>query len=162
MTAKSGYSTLQISLHWLIAILIIAAWFTSDGMGRALEERIREGTFGMSGAPLHVMFGGSAFLLILIRVIVRWRQGAPGPVPGTSEMMELAAKWGHRVLYVLMVLTPVAGAVTWNTGFELPGEAHEILGKALMIVALGHAAVAIWHQFIKKDGTLMRMLKPEA
>jgi len=36
MATRSAYSGFQITLHWLIAILIAAAWFLGDGMGRVL------------------------------------------------------------------------------------------------------------------------------
>ena len=161
MSEKIGYSHLQIALHWIIAMLILAAWWTHEGMGRALDERIRSGATGIEGNTLHVWLGGAAFMLILIRIVVRLIQGAPGPVPGTSLTMERAAVWGHRLLYLLMLLTPAAGAAAWYGANEAPGEAHEILGNALMIVALGHALVAIWHQAVKKDGTLTRMVRPQ-
>ncbi len=160
MAEKTGYSGLQIALHWIIAVLIIAAWWTHEGMGRALEQRIQSGATGIEGNTVHVWLGGLTFLLILIRIVVRFVQGAPAAVPGTSPMMEQAAVWGHRVLYLLMILTPAAGAAAWYGGNEAPGEAHEVLGNALMIVALGHALVAIWHQAVKKDGVLTRMVRP--
>ncbi|MGI3184508.1 cytochrome b [Nioella aestuarii] len=152
-----GYSRLQIALHWLIAILILAAWATHEGMGRLLEARIESGI--LTPNP-HAILGLAVFVLVLIRVIVRHRQGAPGPVPGSSAMAEAAALWGHRLLYLLMILTPIGGAITWFGGIEALGEGHELLGNALMIVALGHAVVAILHQLVLKDGTMTRMLRP--
>lgn len=157
MSHSPGYSRLQIGLHWLIAILILAAWFTSEGMGRLLETRIETGV--LTPNP-HAILGLSVFVLVLIRVIVRRRQGAPGPVPGSSAMAAAAALWGHRLLYLLMILTPIGGAITWFGGIAALGEGHELLGNALMIVALGHAVVAIAHQVVLKDGTMTRMVRP--
>lgn len=157
MPHSSGYSRLQIALHWLIAVLILATWFTHEGMGDALEARIETGI--LSPNP-HAVMGLLVFVLVLIRVIVRHRQGAPGPVPGSSALAEAAALWGHRLLYLLMLLTPIGGAITWFGGIEALGEGHELLGNALMIVALGHAVVAILHQLVLKDGTMTRMLRP--
>ena len=48
MTTRTGYSGLQIGLHWLIALLIFGAYFTSDDMGDALHERLD------SGAPASI------------------------------------------------------------------------------------------------------------
>ncbi|MCV6591342.1 MAG: cytochrome b/b6 domain-containing protein [Silicimonas sp.] len=159
MSEKTGFTLTQIALHWAVAFLIIAAFVTHDGMGRALEARIESGTTGMEGATLHTIFGGMAFALILIRVIVRLRQGAP--TPHGSPLVVAAATWGHRVLYLLMLMVPAMGAATWYGHIEPLGDPHEILGKALMIVALGHALVALAHHFLLKDGTLTKMLKPE-
>lgn len=162
MSERTSYSRLQIILHWLIAALIIAAWFTPEDMGRALRTRIETGATGIEGNTLHVWLGSAAFALILLRVIVRLVQGAPGPVPGSSPLMASAAVWGHRLLYLLMIVTPAAGAAAWYGGIKPAGETHEILGNALMLVALGHALVAIWHQWVNKDGVMARMTRPGA
>lgn len=156
MSHSSGYSRLQIALHWLIAVLILATWFTHEGMGDALEARIETGV--LSPNP-HAVMGLAVFVLVLVRILVRRRQGAPGPVPGSSPIAEAAALWGHRLLYLLMVLTPIGGAITWFGGIAALGDGHELFGNALMIVALGHALVAILHQVILKDGTMTRMLR---
>ena len=34
------------------------------------------------------------------------------------------------------------------------------MANLLVILAAGHAVVALWHQFVLKDGTLRRMLRP--
>ena len=160
MANPTGYSRLQILLHWLVAILIFAAFFTHDAMEDAFEARLASGATGIEGNTLHVWFGGAVFALVLLRLIVRWVQGAPGPVPGTSPLMELAARWGHRLLYLLMLAVPIGGSIAWYGGVEAVGEGHEIAGKALMIVAVGHAVVAIGHEALKGDGVLMRMVRP--
>lgn len=160
MTRRTGYSTAQITLHWLTAILIFAAWFTHENMGRALKTRLDSGATGTEGNTLHVWLGGAAFAVILIRLLVRAIQGAPGPLPGTTRAMEAAALWGHRLLYLLMLAAPALGALAWYGGVKAAGEVHELAGSALFFLALGHAAVAIWHQYIKRDGALTRMTHP--
>lgn len=157
MSHTPGYSRLQIALHWLIAVLILAAWLTHEVMEDAFEVRLETGI--LSPNP-HALLGLAVFGLVLIRIVVRLRQGAPGPAPGSSPLAEAAALWGHRLLYLLMLLTPIGGAITWFGGIEALGEGHELLGNSLMIVALGHAVVAILHQLVLKDGTMTRMLRP--
>ena len=158
MSNPLGYTRLQIALHWIVAVLIVAAFFTHEGMGRALEQRIETGTTGLEGATLHTIFGGTAFALILLRIIVRLRTGAPEA--RSTPMVQTAAKWGHRLLYLLMIVAPALGAAAWYGHLGDVGEIHEIVGKALMIVALAHAVVAIAHHVVLKDGTLTRMLRP--
>jgi cytochrome b561 len=159
MTTRAGYSTLQITLHWATAILIPATWWFSEGMGRALRDRITSGATGFEGNTLHVWLGGAAFAVILIRLIVRALSGAPDHVPGTSPLMAMAATWGHRLLYVLMLAVPAMGAAAWYLGAEVVADPHALAANALMIVALAHAALALWHQYVKKDGTLRRMMR---
>ncbi len=161
MSPRAAYSRLQIALHWLIAILIAAAWLTHENMGRALKTRIETGATGFEGNTPHVWLGITVFVLVLIRIVVRRVQGAPGPLPGATPLMEKAALWGHRLLYLLMVLTPALGAVAWNAHSETVGELHETVGGTLMLVALAHALVAIWHQYVKKDGSLTRITRPQ-
>ena len=73
----------------------------------------------------------------------------------------MAALWGHRLLYALVIIVPILGAATWFGGIRGLSGLHEWAAKGLMLAALGHAGMAIWHQFAKKDGTLMRMIRPQ-
>jgi cytochrome b561 len=36
--------------------------------------------------------------------------------------------------------------------------AHEFLGQAVLVLAFAHAAAALWHHYVRKDGVLARML----
>ncbi len=161
MSSRTGYSSIQIGLHWLIALLILAAWFTGEGMGRALHDRLQSGATGFTDATIHVWLGVTIFALIAIRILVRLVQGAPAAAHGGSALMDAAAVWGHRVLYLLMILAPLGGVVTWFVGIESTGDLHALVGNALFFVALAHAVVAILHQVVLKDGTLTRMIRPQ-
>ncbi|MEX0367319.1 MAG: cytochrome b [Ruegeria sp.] len=157
VSTRTEYSKAQIILHWLVAILILVAWLTGDNMGRVLRARFDSGTTGFEGSTPHVWLGCAVFVLILVRLVLRRIQGAPGALPGSTEMMEKAALWGHRVIYLLMIAVPALGALAWFGGVRAAGEAHETASNALLLVALGHAVVAIWHHVIRKDGALDRM-----
>lgn len=158
---RNGYSRLQIALHWLIAALIFAAFFTHEGMGRVLNQRIETGATGLEGNTVHVWLGGLALALILFRLVVRFVSGAPGPLPETSPLMAAAVKWGHRCLYALMIAAPAVGAAAWYGHLAPAGEVHEVLGKLLMVLSVGHALAAILHQVLARDSTMARMLKPQ-
>lgn len=160
MSVIQGYSRLQIALHWIVALLIFGAFFTHDGMGRALRQRIEQDVTGLEGATWHTILGGLAFAFILVRIVVRLRRGAPKA--HGSDLVVRAANWGHRLLYALIIVAPALGAAAWYGHVSDLGDIHEILGKALVIVAVGHAVVAIAHRLIWKDGTLTRMMKPDA
>jgi cytochrome b561 len=158
---RTGYSTLQIGLHWLIALMIPAAWWLSDGMGPALGERIKNGDTGFTGNTLHVWLGGAVFAIVLIRIVVRLISGAPDHVPGSPAWQDMLATWGHRLLYLLMVGVPALGALAWYGQIRISGDIHGLAANALMIVALGHAAAGLYHHYIVKDDTLRRMLRPQ-
>lgn len=157
MTTSKGYSGAQITLHWLTAIAVLTAFLTHDAM-----EDIADAAWEAGTAPfptLHTAAGLTVFLLVLIRLWLRRRHGAPEPQG--SAQVQMAAIWGHRLLYLMLIAVPLGGALTWFGGLQDLGDVHGFAGKALLVVAGGHAAMAIWHQVVRKDGTLMRMLRPE-
>jgi cytochrome b561 len=90
-----------------------------------------------------------------------------------------AAKAGHHLLYLLMVIVPLSGwlmssakgfQTVWFGVLPLPdllskdaalGDAllwvHRLLNWRFMAVVAGHIAAALKHHFIDRDGTLARM-----
>ena len=160
MAERTGYSALQIGLHWLVAILVVAAYTTSDGMGRALETRLRSGATGFEGNTTHVWIGGTVFTLILIRVVVKLLHGTPAPSEASPPHLRLASVWGHRLIYLLLIAVPTLGASAWYLGIEAAGEVHDLAGNLLMVVALGHAIMVIVHEAWLGDGTIRRMMRP--
>ena len=162
MKQRSGYSTIQIALHWAIAVLILFNYLYSEGMEDALDARL-EGTplenIGINPS-VHVWVGVTVLVLCLIRLGLRLARGVPEA--GGTGARQLAAIWGHRLLYLLMILVPALGGITWFGRFDPTGELHVLAANALMIVAGGHAVMAIYHQFVVRDGLLTRMTRPES
>ena len=151
-----GYSRAQIALHWLTAIGVLTAWFTHERMIEnltALQE-----TGGEPYPTIHSVAGITVFFLVLARLWLRHRHGAPEP---NAEGLQLqAAIWGHRLLYLLLLAVPLGGFLTWIVGLHGLAFGHGLAGQALLAVALGHTLMALWHQYGKKDGTLLRMMRP--
>ena len=158
MAVRSGYSGLQIGLHWVIAVLIVSAWWTGDGARSALDAY--EKTAVAPGFVPHVALGLSILALVVLRVIVRLTRGAPEApgVPGSLAVR--AAGWGHLLIYVLMIAVPLGGISAWFLGLET-GDIHALFANVLMVVVLGHTAFALYHQYVVKDGLLRRMMKAE-
>ncbi len=157
MRNTTGYSRLQIALHWLIAALIVLNYFVSEGMEDAFDGMM-EGTAASGLVPTaHVWVGVAVLALVLLRLLVRLVQGAPEPLG--ASVGDKAAVWGHRVLYLLMLAVPMLGAVTWFGGMDATADLHVIAVNVLMILALGHAAMAIFHQYVLRDGLLGRMMR---
>lgn len=154
---KTGYSRFQIALHWLVAILIVVAWASHDGAEAAMDS-IRQGA--VVGFVPHVALGLAVLLLVAIRVMVRLSHGVPAApgVPGSLAVR--AAEWGHRLIYVLMVAVPLGGVSVWFLGLDV-GEFHGLAANILMLVVLGHAVMALYHQYVLKDGLLRRMMRAE-
>jgi cytochrome b561 len=158
-TRASGYSSLQIGLHWIVAALIFAAWFLGDGMGRLLRQKLEGADVS---APLHVILGLAVLALVVIRIIVKLVQGVPPQIESGHALADKAAHYMHLVLYLLMLLVPIGGILVWGAGIEAFGEVHELAGNALFFLAVAHAAVGLFHGIVKKDGIMARMLRPAA
>lgn len=159
MAERKGYSRAQIGLHWLTAALVIFNYIYSEGMEEAFDA-------AMEGTPapqleivpqVHVWVGVAILALFVLRLAARLVQGAPAAQG--EGLAGLAASWGHRVLYLLMLAVPVLGALTWFGGLDATGDLHALSANVIMIVAGLHAAVALVHQFVLKDGVLTRMLR---
>lgn len=156
MTERSSYSGLQIGLHWLVALLVSAAWFTGEGMGRALHQKL-DGTD--PGFQIHVAIGLAVAATVVVRILTRVSSGTPGPLPEATGKEAQIRHWGHLLLYVLMIVVPLGGIVTWFVGVEALGDVHALAGNVLFYVAGAHAAISLFHHYVKKDDTLRRMLR---
>ncbi|MGC8202006.1 cytochrome b [Aliiroseovarius sp. PTFE2010] len=151
------YSPLQTLIHWLIVILFTANYFVSDGMGRALRTKLDGGTPDQFAASIHPPIGIAILALMVIRVALRLRMGAPDLPPTTSPTMAKAARAGHLAFYVLLFAIPISGMAAWGVGIREAGEVHEVLVNLTVILVVGHAAMALYHQLILKDGLMTRM-----
>lgn len=169
------YSKLSITLHWLIALLIIAAFMLGYYM-TGLQ-------FSMSKLKLfswHKWLGITVLGLVAIRLINRLFQTAP-PYPESMEKWEkVAAKAVHLALYFFMFAVPLSGYFyTYAAGFpvvylglvELPAPIapdpllkvqlktlHETLTTGMLMLIALHIGAALKHHFIDKDGITNRML----
>lgn len=155
-----AYTRLQIALHWIVAALIGFNFLIGDKMAEGYERALEAGTTG-SPTP-HTIIGMLTGLLIIVRMVIKKRRGgAPAPLPGTSPVMHMAANVGHLALYGIALLMVISGGLTWGAGIEAAAKPHEILTTILMVLVIGHVALALFHQFVKKDGSLSRMIRPQ-
>jgi cytochrome b561 len=155
--AKS-YSALQIFLHWAIAALIIANYLISDEMGRSFYNMMK-GNAVSGWTPIwHVWAGVAVLVLALVRLVLR--MVSPEEHEPVVTTIDKAGLWGHRALYALMIAVPALGVIAWFGGIAAAADVHVIVMNIMMILVLGHAAMALYHQYIVKDGLLLKMLRP--
>lgn len=146
-----SYSALQIVLHWLVVILIVAAFLLSDQMDDFEDMPLD------AALPLHGKIGLTVFFLMLLRLALRLFRGAPPPPETDPAWQQKAAEWIHWALYALAILTPWSGGFAFYLRLEEAGDVHETLKTLLLLTALLHTAAALYHQFVLKDGLLLRM-----
>lgn len=161
---SGGYSAAQISLHWLIVVLVFFQLIFGESMSTSFRAASRGTAVDPADATLataHLWVGFAILALVVIRLALRLRDGAPLPPAGESPALVLAAKATHALFYILLFVVPISGIVAY---YWVPaaGEVHELGKPAFIILIVLHIAAALWHQFWLRDGLLMRMLKPGA
>jgi cytochrome b561 len=172
--ASHRYTRTAIVLHWLLAAMVLASvavgwWMT----GLPLSPR-RLVTYN-----LHKWTGVLILALTLVRLAWRWRHPPPPPL-GAVAWQRRAAAASHAALYALCVAVPLVGwAYSSAAGFPvvlfgvwpLPDFVsadraladaikpwHGWLAWTLLALAGVHAAAAIKHHLVDRDGLLNRML----
>lgn len=172
---EQRYGSLSISLHWLILILLAAVYAFIE-----LHEFFPKGSDPREALKaLHFMFGLSVLGLALLRLGVRLSGPTPRIEPQPGSWEQLSARFMHIALYVLMIGMPLAGWLMLSAagkpipffGLHLPAligenkdlgkqikEVHEAIGTAGYFLIGLHAAAALFHHYIKRDNTLVRML----
>lgn len=171
----SRYGLLMISLHWLMLILIVAAYASIE-----LRELYPKGSAPRATLKeVHYLFGLSVFVLVWLRMAVRFLSPQPKILPEPPRWQEISANLMHYALYALMIGLPLLGWLTVSAegksigwlGFQLPHliaenkgtaklleEAHEVIGKLGYFMIGLHAAMALVHHYWVKDNTLIRLL----
>ena len=180
----STYSSVAISLHWLIALAMLTniglAWYFGT-LPKADQ---------VMPVQLHKSIGITVLLLTLIRI--GWRLvNTPPPLPDTMRPWEKwAATANHIVFYLLMLALPLSGwamvsssplikvhptvlywTIPWPTYPLLPtdpdqlhdarklfSKTHELLAWLAYATIALHVAAALKHQIIDRDDVLARML----
>ena len=128
-------------------------------------------------------------ILILVTLRLAWRLRNPTPdLPRALERWQrVTARVTHAFLYGLLIVFPLTGWAAlsaydgkfpiyffgWDNVFrivpqakpsspftsDLFGEIHETCWKVGAFVLALHVVAALWHEYVKHDGVLTRMLR---
>lgn len=188
MTAKNTplrYGTVAMTLHWLIAILIVAN--ICLGLYFADLPHSDPNKFGLT--QLHKSIGLTVLLLSIARLVWRLMNPVP-PLPrGMNAGMRFLARATHVLLYVLIIAIPLSGwALASSSPLGLPTMyfglfewphipfiadlalqqkkilrenfdlIHVVLAWSAIALIPLHIAGALYHQFFRGDDVLRRML----
>lgn len=172
---ENRYGILSISIHWLMVLLFIAVYACIElrvlyPKGSDLREALK---------TWHFMVGMLIFLLVALRLAARLSGPTPGIRPEPPSWMQISANLLHFGLYLLMIVMPLTGWLLLSAtgkpipflGMELPAligenkdlagplkEIHEFIGNAGFFLIGLHVAAALYHHYVVRDNTLIRML----
>lgn len=177
MEKDNRLSPVTILLHWLIGVTIISLWI----IGFIMKHwHIRE------LYTYHKSIGAIVLILIIIRVIWRFKKGWPVPISDYKKWEHRISKLVHWILLVTSLTLPLFGmmlSIASGHGIDVFGfiiiEPHLVAGKIVhysniwsgigrnghnlsAYILLGalilHIVGVFKHHLIDHDGTLRRML----
>lgn len=161
MPRPSGYSRMQIRLHWIIVALVALQYLLKDTISEAWSASLdgNEVTFEPLIAQ-HVLLGGLVAVLTLWRLGLRLTRGTPAPAGTDGGPKAAIARATHGAFYALLLLLPVSGSVAWFGAVTQAATAHNILKTLLLALMALHVIGALLQQFIGKTDVMSRMKRP--
>lgn len=173
--SKTGYGWLATTLHWLMALLLVALF----GLGLWMVSLGYYDPWYVRGPAIHRSLGVIFFALLVLRIV--WRLVNPRPAfESTLAAWErFLASAMQYVLYLLMLLIPISGylistakgrpvsvfgwfdvpALIQLDGFvDLLGQWHAWMAWLIIVLVVLHASAALKHHFIDKDDSLRKIL----
>lgn len=169
------YTKTAVTLHWLVALLIFAAF----PLGLYMHDLPLSPT-KLRLFSYHKWIGVTVFLLAVIRVT--WRgTHRPPLMPDTMLRWEkIAAESVHYLLYTLIFVIPITGwlmssakgfQTVWFGVLPLPDlvgkdkelgklleEVHAYLNYFMLGLVIAHVGASLKHHFIERDDILTRMV----
>jgi cytochrome b561 len=166
------YDRGSIALHWATAVLVGLLWVIGQTIDFAPNGPLR-----VDYRSLHMTLGVTLLIVFVLRAI--WRLTRGRRLPGVGGAWMQGAAWLiHAALYGLVLVTLGLGlANVWVRGdviynlFTVPpfdpgnkplrqliGGWHALAANGTLILAGLHAAAALFHHYVLRDGVLRRML----
>lgn len=177
-TGPLGYSSLQKALHWLVALMVlimipVGLYMVQRGVATKFDA------FTNQLYTMHKTFGFVLLWLVVLRIVVRFRSGAPAPEASLKPIQVFVSEAVHKALYVLLVAVPLLGwagvsaypATGILFGLSLPQIVpvnpalaekllmlHSYAALTMLGLVAAHFGAAMLHFLILKDGVMRRML----
>ena len=173
--STSRYSPATKVIHWLTAILVLAAFIYGPG---GSEESVYSAARDFD-RQLHETLGICVLALSVARLLWRSFDARPLPEPGFPWMAR-AATAVQAVLYALLFALPLTAIMgAWLEGHPLTllgsltvpaplaethaagariAAVHTWLGDCIVWLAGVHSAAALFHHYVLKDDVLRSML----
>jgi len=170
------YGWITITLHWLVAIIIIGLF----ALGYWMVELGYYDPWYKQGPDIHRSIGLILFVLMLFRVAWKIIETKTKSLESHNKIEQVAGSLTHKLLYLLVFVIMFSGylistadgrAIEVFQWFTIPslgelftnqediaGLIHQYVAYAMITLVALHAMAALKHHFIDKDKTLTRML----
>lgn len=174
-TTITRYTNTAIALHWLVALLIFAAF----PLGMYMHDLPLSPT-KLQLYSYHKWMGMTVLLLAVLRVVWRATHTPPALPDSFPRWQQIASHATHQFLYVLIFVVPISGwlmssakgfKTVWFGVLPLPdlvaknkalgdmlSSVHASLNYILLVLVLLHIAAVIKHRFIDRNDVMYRML----
>lgn len=160
--AAANYSLMQKVTHWAILALCVLQFPTAS----AIQRTHVVNPFGIKPSQLDLLFhkvhAWSGWTILLLAIVLLGLHMFRG-VPEFSSAMSTWQRWLAHATHIGLYCGIFALAVT-GTGSMYFSRAFAPFHIALTKIGIGlvalHVAAALWHQFMLRDGLLMRMIMP--
>ncbi|MBL8076893.1 MAG: cytochrome b/b6 domain-containing protein [Anaerolineales bacterium] len=165
------YHPLQVTLHWLVVILVFGAFVIGKSMNGQPNDAEK-----LTPLALHMGVGILTLLVIVVRFVVKVKLLKPEHVSAGNAAFDWIGKAVHYALYLLVFLMAISGMslslqaglpsiVFFGSGTPLPVDffdfaarmLHGFIAPALFLLILLHVGAAFYHQLALKDNLLSRM-----
>lgn len=169
----SPYHPLLVTLHWLLAVLIVAMLCVGFFL---LAKMPNDDPRKIGVLLVHMSVGMLILALMVARLVVRWRTSRPAEATAGNRLLDRLALITHYGFYVLVLLMVGTGYATGilaglnrsvfqRSGEPLPASfaiyptfvAHSFLALVMVGLILLHLLAALYHQFVRRDRLLQRM-----
>ncbi len=172
MKPVTRYHPFLVTLHWILAVLIIAMLLVGFGLARTPSSNPAK----IEVLQWHMVAGMLILALTIVRLIVRWRTSRPGVATTGHPVADRLAPVTHYSFYVLVILMAGTGYATAliaglpeivfaRSGAPLPPTfviyptrvAHGYIAALLAGLIALHVLAALYHHFVRHDGLFRRM-----
>ncbi len=188
MSAKNTavrYGTVAMTLHWLIALLIIGNLCSGIFLANIMDD---DNPLHFTFIQMHKSIGLTVLMLSVLRLLWRLVNPVPPLPPGMSLPLRIAARGTHYLFYFLIIAIPLSGwawASSSTTGIptfyfglfqwpnipflaDLPHGAkianshmfhgyHVYLAYSTAVLLVLHVGAALYHHYQRRDEVLKRM-----
>jgi cytochrome b561 len=171
---RHGYGGTAVWLHWLVVALLVIQY----SIGFLMPDIHRN---EQPGAMMNLHISSGLLILALVLLRLFWRiTHRVAPEHSLPAWQRIASEGVHWLLYLLVLVTTLTGwtfasmrgwPISFFGLFPLPplvaegsptghdiGELHQDIIWVLLAVIALHVVAALYHEFVRRDGVMDRML----